>query len=71
MIWALITRDLRRGFTGAAWLPIAFFLLLATTSHRELGPVYRSPAGVAMVASGLVMQALAYLWITKLMRVEV
>ena len=30
MIGALIARDIRRGFTGAAWLPIAFFLLVAT-----------------------------------------
>ena len=27
MIGALIARDVRRGFTGAAWLPVAFFLL--------------------------------------------
>jgi tight adherence protein B len=51
-------------------LPIAFFLVLAATSHRELGPVYRSAAGVAMVAAGLVMQALAYLWIRMLMKVR-
>ena len=30
MIGRLIARDVRRGFTGAAWLPIAFFLLVAT-----------------------------------------
>jgi tight adherence protein B len=52
-------------------LPIAFFLVLAATSHRELAPVYRSAAGIAMVAAGLVMQALAYLWIRMLMKVHV
>jgi tight adherence protein B len=52
-------------------LPIAFFLVLAVTSHRELAPVYRSAAGIAMVAAGLVMQALAYLWIRMLMKVHV
>jgi tight adherence protein B len=51
-------------------LPIAFFLVLAATSHRELGPVYRSPAGIAMVSSGLFMECLAFVWIRRLLRVE-
>jgi heme exporter protein B len=38
MISALITRDVRRGFTGAAWLPIAFFLLVATLMPFAIGP---------------------------------
>lgn len=38
MIGALIMRDLRRGFTGAAWLPIAFFLLVATLVPFAIGP---------------------------------
>ena len=38
MIAALIARDLRRGFTGAAWLPIAFFLLVATLMPFAIGP---------------------------------
>ena len=38
MIWQLIARDLRRGFTGAAWLPIAFFLLVATLIPFAIGP---------------------------------
>jgi len=38
MIGALIWRDLRRGFTGAAWLPIAFFLLIATLMPFAIGP---------------------------------
>jgi tight adherence protein B len=51
-------------------LPIAFFLVLATTSHRDLAPVYRSPAGVTMVVTGLIMQGLAYIWMRRLMRVD-
>jgi heme exporter protein B len=35
---ALIARDMRRGFTGAAWLPIAFFLLVATLMPFAIGP---------------------------------
>jgi heme exporter protein B len=38
MIGALILRDLRRGFTGAAWLPIAFFVLVATLVPFAVGP---------------------------------
>lgn len=38
MMGALIVRDVRRGFTGAAWLPIAFFLLVATLVPFAIGP---------------------------------
>lgn len=38
MIARLIARDVRRGFTGAAWLPIAFFLLVATLMPFAIGP---------------------------------
>jgi heme exporter protein B len=38
LIGALIARDTRRGFTGAAWLPIAFFLLVATLVPFAIGP---------------------------------
>src|SRR5207302_6767736 len=38
MIGALIWRDMRRAFTGAAWLPIAFFLLIATLMPFAIGP---------------------------------
>lgn len=38
MIGALIVRDVRRGLAGAAWLPIAFFLLVATLIPFAIGP---------------------------------
>jgi heme exporter protein B len=38
VIGRLIARDVRRGFTGAAWLPIAFFLLVATLMPFAIGP---------------------------------
>lgn len=38
MIAALIARDARRGFTGAAWLPVAFFLLVAALVPFAVGP---------------------------------
>ncbi|HYV01643.1 MAG TPA: type II secretion system F family protein [Actinomycetota bacterium] len=50
-------------------LPIIFFLVMSITSRRELEPVLRSPAGIAMVGIGLSMQAAAYLWIRRLLRV--
>ena len=38
MIRALIARDLRRGFAGHAWLPIAFFLLVVALMPFAVGP---------------------------------
>ncbi len=38
MIAALITRDVRRGFTGSAWLPMIFFLLVAALIPFAIGP---------------------------------
>jgi Flp pilus assembly protein TadB len=52
-------------------LPIGFFLFLSITSRSRLSPVLRSGAGMAMVAAGLFMEGLAYLWIRRLLRVEV
>jgi heme exporter protein B len=55
MIGALIVRDLRRGFTGAAWLPIAFFLLVATLVPFAIGPdaqlLSRVAAGALWIAA--------------------
>ena len=52
-------------------LPIAFFLVLAATSHSQLAPIYRSGAGMAMVGGGLALEGLAYAWIRRLLRIEV
>jgi heme exporter protein B len=38
LIGRLVARDIRRGFTGAAWLPIAFFLLVAALMPFAIGP---------------------------------
>ena len=37
-MWALIARDVRRAIGGAAWLPIAFFLGVATLVPFAVGP---------------------------------
>jgi heme exporter protein B len=55
MMGPLIARDVRRGFTGAAWLPIAFFLLVASLVPFAIGPDARLLAhigpGVLWVAA--------------------
>ena len=38
MIGRLVVRDVRRGLAGAAWLPIAFFLLVAALVPFAIGP---------------------------------
>ena len=38
MIGRLVTREVRRGLSGGAWLPIAFFLLVATLVPFAIGP---------------------------------
>lgn len=38
MIGALIAREVRRALHGAAWLPVAFFLLVATMVPFAVGP---------------------------------
>jgi hypothetical protein len=47
MIGALIAREVRRGLHGAAWLPVAFFLLVATIVPFAVGPDARLLAGSA------------------------
>jgi tight adherence protein B len=51
-------------------LPIGFFLVLALTSRRDITPVITTPTGAAMIVAGLVMEALAFLWIRHLLTVE-
>lgn len=75
---ALVRRELRAlsaqgriSGTVLGILPIAFFLVFAVTSHGDLAPVYRSAVGIAMIGGGLLLQGLAYLWIRKLLDVEI
>jgi heme exporter protein B len=46
VIGALIRREVRRGLHGAAWLPVAFFLLVATIVPFAIGPDARLLARV-------------------------
>src|SRR5947199_7916170 len=38
VIAALIARDVRRGLTGASWIPVAFFLLVVALMPFAVGP---------------------------------
>ena len=49
MIGALIVRDVRRSIGGAAWLPVAFFLVVATLVPFAVGP---DPRLLERIASG-------------------
>jgi heme exporter protein B len=55
MIGALIARDVRRGFTGGAWIPVAFFLLVVALMPFALGPdarlLSRIGSGVLWIAA--------------------
>jgi heme exporter protein B len=55
VIGALILRDTHRGLTGAAWLPIAFFLLVAALVPFAIGPdaklLSRIGAGAVWIAA--------------------
>ena len=55
MIAALVIRDVRRGLTGSAWLPVAFFLLVAALVPFAIGPdaqvLSRIGAGALWIAA--------------------
>ena len=66
MIGALVLRDVRRGFTGAAWLPIAFFLLVATLVPFAVGPDARLLARIGPGALWIAALTAALLPIERL-----
>ena len=67
MTGALIARDLRRGLTGAAWLPIAFFLLVAALVPFAVGPDARLLARIGPGALWIAALTAALLPIERLM----
>jgi heme exporter protein B len=66
LIGALILRDLRRGFTGAAWLPVGFFLLIATLVPFAIGPDARLLARIGPGALWIAALTAALLPIERL-----
>ncbi len=55
MIGAIVVRDVRRGFAGAAWLPVAFFVLVAALVPFAIGPdsklLSRVGSGILWIAA--------------------
>ena len=66
MIGALIARDVRRAFSGAAWLPIAFFLLVAALVPFAIGPDARLLARIGPGALWIAALTAALLPIERL-----
>jgi heme exporter protein B len=66
VIGALIIRDVRRGLTGSAWLPIAFFLLVATLVPFAIGPDARLLARIGPGALWIAALTAALLPIERL-----
>jgi heme exporter protein B len=62
----LIARDVRRGFSGAAWLPLAFFLLVATLVPFAVGPDARLLARIGPGALWIAALTAALLPIERL-----
>lgn len=66
MIVALIARDVRRGLTGAAWLPIAFFLLVVALMPFAVGPDARLLARIGPGTSWIAALTAALLPVERL-----
>jgi len=67
MIARLIARNLRRGFTGGAWLPIAFFLLVAALMPFAIGPDARVLARIGPGALWIAALTAALLPVERLL----
>jgi heme exporter protein B len=67
VIGALIARDVRGGFTGAAWLPIAFFLLVAALVPFAIGPDARLLARIGPGALWIAALTAALLPVERLL----
>jgi tight adherence protein B len=52
-------------------LPLGFFLFLSVVARRDIESAYRTPIGASAIAVGLTLQGLAFVWIRRLLRVEV
>lgn len=66
MIGALIARDAKRGLIGPAWLPVAFFLVVAALLPFAIGPDARLLAPIAPGALWIAALTAALLPIERL-----
>jgi tight adherence protein B len=51
-------------------LPVGFFAFMSVVSKHDVQAAYRSPAGLASILAGLVLDGGAFLWIRKLLQVQ-
>jgi tight adherence protein B len=65
-----LTAQARLSGTILGVLPFGFFAFLWLTSRSEIEGAFRSPAGLAAITVGLVLEALAFLWIRHLLEVR-
>lgn len=65
-----LTAQARLSGTILGVLPFGFFAFLWLTSRTEIEGAFRSPAGVAAITLGLVLEGLAFLWIRHLLEVR-
>lgn len=52
-------------------LPVGFFTFLSLTARRDVGLALGTPLGRGAIATGLLLDAVAFVWIRRLLRVEV
>ncbi len=65
-----LTAQARLSATILGLLPIGFFLFLSVVARSDLEAAYETPTGVAAIGLGFGLQAAAYVWIRRLLRVE-
>lgn len=65
-----LTAQARLSGTILGVLPFGFFAFLWLTSRDEIEGALRSPAGLAAIALGLLLEGAAYLWIRHLLEVR-
>jgi tight adherence protein B len=65
-----LTAQARLSGTILGVLPFGFFAFLWLTSRNEIEGAFRSPAGVAAITLGVVLEALAFVWIRRLLEVR-
>lgn len=51
-------------------LPLGFFLFMSVVARRDIEGAYRTTAGASAIGVGLTLQAAAFIWIRRLLRVE-
>lgn len=65
-----LTAQARLSAAILGFLPLGFFLFLSVVARQDLQAAYETSAGVTAVCIGLGLQAAAYVWIRRLLRIE-